>query len=406
MSDSSNPQLPAIYLARQPIFDSQMKLHAYELLFRSDEKNQATFIDGEAATAEVLTSAIIDIGLEKIVGARPAYINMTYQFLTGNILTPHLKDRLVLEILEDVVPDDALIDRLNELYNDGYTLALDDFIYKPELEFMLELAQIVKFDVMHLGTARLEEQVNKVRPFNVKLLAEKVETKDEFEFCKAIGFDYYQGYFFCKPEVVKGKRLSGNRMLMLNLMSKLQDPEIELDELDILIAQDASLAYKLLRHINSAFFGVDKNISSIKHAIAMAGIDTIKQWTTLSLMSKLGENKTSEILLLALVRANMCQILAGTQTTYAPDEYFTVGLFSVLDALLDKPMDEILTTLPLAQDVKDALIDYLGPLGTLLRLVIHYEKGVDISNTTDSSSLANAYLEAVEQAESLRSALD
>jgi len=389
--------MESIFIARQPIYNRDLGVYAYELLFRSAEANHANVVDGDQATSDVLLNTMIDIGLDNIVGRRPAFVNMTRGFLTGALPLPLMKDRVVLEVLEDLTPDDELITGLKALAAAGYLIALDDFEYRPEFKPLLEIAHIVKLDILALGPEALSAHVKLLRAYPLKLLAEKVETQDELAHCQALGFDYFQGYFFCQPEIVTGRRPNSNQLVVMELLAKLQDRSVEVDELERLIAQDASLAYRLLRYINSAYFELHAEVASIKHALTLLGAAAIRQWASLILMARLANEKPAELLVTGMVRARMCQLLGNTDPEIGDDQYFTVGLISILDALIDMPLSEVLAALPLAAESKLALSNHSGLLGETLRNVLDYEQGRwDRLDNADGAKLQNAYVSALQ----------
>lgn len=396
-----------IFIARQPIYDRKLNVYAYELLYRaSDESNHANVTDGDDATSQVLVNALMEIGLPDLVGQSLAFINLTQQHILNGLPSTLVSENVVLEVLEDVVADDALINALRNFKTEGYTIALDDFVLSDSNQAMVEMAEIIKVDVMELQGDRLAEQVKMLRPMGVKLLAEKVETPEEFEYCKALGFDYFQGYFFCKPNIVKGAHTPTSRMAIMQLLTKVQDPDLDIDELQTLISRDVSLSYRILRYINSAHFSLGKKIESMQQAINLLGLNTIKTWVTILAMSSV-DDKPYELILTALIRARMCETLASRLSVY-PEHAFTVGLFSALDAFIDKPLDEILATLPLADELHAALLEHKGELGELLELVLNYERGhwQNISSLQfDVDTLRTDYLAALRWAGALSDSL-
>lgn len=392
--------MPNIFIARQPIYDRKLNVYAYELLYRAGELNQANVVDGDDATSKVLINALIEIGLPALVGSAYAFINLTKHYILEGLPPSLAQDNVVLEVLEDILPDEALITALNKLKAEGHTIALDDFVCDPAKRPLVEIADLIKIDLMALPEGALEDQVNKLRPYGVRLLAEKVETQEEFKHCKNLGFDYFQGYFFCKPNIIRGKRALTSRLAIMQLMAKLQEPELDFSELQALISQDVSLSYRILRYINSAYFSLGRKIDSIKHSITLVGLKTIKSWVAILAMSSV-DDKPYELTLTVLIRAHMCETLADitTGTHKIPAENaFTVGLFSALDAFLDKPLADILGMLPLADELKDALLKHDGPLGQLLHLILEYEQGHwnAVGNSQyNASTLHNAYLESI-----------
>ncbi len=387
-----------IFIGRQPIYDRGLKVVAYELLYRGGHDNRATFVDGDQATSEVLINGFMEFGLDTLVGRRPAFVNATRSFVTGRHPLPFSPSQVVLEILEDVTLDHELMAGLRQLADQGYVLALDDFDLKPGLEPLLKLANLVKLDLMALGLERASALVPELKQYGVKLVAEKVETHEVFSRCLELGFDYFQGYFLCRPNVLKQPRSPGaNRSVLLSLLAKLQDPEAEAKELKALIVQDVSLTYRLLRYINSASLGLRHQVESVQRALVLIGTQAIKNWASLILLTRV-EDKPQELMITALVRAKMCEQLARETEARTRESAFTVGLLSLLDAIMDRPMAELLEVLPLADELKQALLTGEGELGDVLRRVQAYERG-DWA-LLDDGALSNgvyrdSYLEAI-----------
>lgn len=398
----------SIFVGRQPIYNREQKVIAYELLYRAGTGNFADIVDGDRATTEVIINSVLDIGLDSIVGKRTAFFNLTGSFIRGDHPLPLDNKQVVLEILEDTEPDAHVIAGMKQLAEKRYIIALDDFVFSEKFIPLLEIAHIVKLEVMNRPREELQEKVAQLKPFKVKLLAEKVETHEEYELCKELGFDYFQGYFFCKPHIIEGRSLPANRLVILNLLAKLQDPEADIEELEQLIVQDVSLTYRLLRYINSAAFALGKEIESVHRALVLIGINTIKNWVSLLLLARI-DDKPKELMRTALIRARMCELLAEVHSHRDErDQYFTCGLFSVLDALMDHPMEELLVDLPLSDTVKSALLENTGELGAVLTEVLNYEKGAWqklADSGIPSSEYRNCYLQAVMWADTSMSSL-
>jgi c-di-GMP phosphodiesterase len=388
-----------IFVGRQPIFDRKQEVVAYELLYRAgNDGNYAEFPDGDRATTEVIINSVLDIGLDSIVGAHPAYFNLTGSFIRGDHPLPLDKSQVVLEILEDIEPDEHVIEGMRELAANDFIIALDDFVFSDKFIPLLEIAHIVKLEVMGQSEADLRERIKQLEPYQVKLLAEKVETHEEFEMCKMLGFEYFQGYFLCKPHIIEGRSMPANRLVVLSLLAKLQDPDADIEELEQLIVQDVSLTYRLLRFINSAAFALGKEIESVHRALILIGTNTIKKWVNLLLLARI-DDKPRELMRTALIRGRMCELLADLHNHPRDrDQYFTCGLFSVLDALMDRPMDELLAELPLNSEVKQALLENEGEAGEVLTEVLNYEKGAWqelLESGISASDFRHCYLQAV-----------
>ncbi len=364
-----------VFVARQPIFDRNQQVVAYELLYRARDEKHADIHDPDRATTDVCINTFMDIGLDRVTGQRRAYINLTRPFLLGEYPLPFHQDSVTLEVLEDVIPDAEMVAALSTLAGQGYEIALDDFIYREELEPLLRIAHIVKLDIRQLDDDGLRQHVSLLRPFEVRLLAEKVETREEFAKCMELGFDLFQGYFFCEPAVLRGKQAVPSRLATMHLLHKLNAPEFKFDELAQTISTDATLAYKLLRYINSAYFGLRRKVESIRHALVLLGQKNIRIWLNLIALSQL-QDKGHELMLTTLTRAKMCELVAVLLRQDAEkDKYFLVGLFSSIDAFVDMPLEEIIESISLADDIVAGITHHSGPLGQVLNMVLHAERG-------------------------------
>lgn len=364
-----------IYIARQPVYDSDLKVIGYELLFRNSLVNEAMFEDADQASSDTIVNSFIHIGIDNLVGTSLAFVNLPTEFIQNNDLVPMFHEQSVLEILEDVEPTPAVLNGIKNLKSKGYKIALDDFIFSEDKIPLVELADYIKIDVLEYDSEEdLTSHINQLRRYPLKLVAEKVETQALFDTCKQFSFDYYQGYFFCHPQLLTQKNMPASKLVVLTLISKLQNPETEIDEIESVLSQDIALSYKLLRYINSAAFSLRREIESIKDALVLLGLDTVKNWASLILMSRVAEDKPQELVVTALVRAKMADLLAQRSHKGKEKQAFICGLFSVLDALMDKPMIELLDTVILSTEIKLALLDHEGELGHLLMNTIDYQK--------------------------------
>lgn len=363
----------AIFLARQAILDREQELFAYELLFRDGHTNSAQITDANAATTRLLTNTLLEFGIEAISDNKPVFINLPRDYITGALPLPLDPRLVVLEILEDITMDADALAGIAELRQRGFTLALDDFVLDESRRPLLASADLVKIDIRQFSPEALAAEVQHYVDLPLKLLAEKVETHSEFELCLALGFDYFQGYFFSKPLLMEGRELPASQLTLLNLLSKLQDPATTFVEIEALISHDVGISYKLLRIINSSLYNLSRNVESIQHAVVLLGMATLKKWLTLLSLSSVA-NKPPELVNQILVRARMCEELARSQNL-KPEAAFTVGLFSLLDALMDTQLDELVNALPLAPDIRSAITRRSGELGRLLQTVERYERG-------------------------------
>lgn len=362
-----------IFIGRQPVLNPKLKVVGYELLFRSANVGAFDGDNGDKATSQVINNALMEIGLDNIIGENLAYINFTKDLLINGFVELLPANRVVIEVLETVDVDDDVIAAVKKLVDAGYTIALDDFTFSDEWMPLIELAQIIKFDVMQHSIDEIKSQIRKFAGKKVKLLAEKVETQSEYEQLKAEGFDYFQGYFFAKPENISQQALSSGSISLLQLLSQIQKTDIEPSEIEKLISQDASLSYKLFRCINSAAFGLKSKMNSIKQAVVYLGIQRLKNWVSLLAMTS-NPDKPSELIHIGLVRAKMCELIAGENNLSEKDSFFVVGLFSILDAILDRPMKDILEELSLESHLNNALLGYQGDLGDALCCSINCER--------------------------------
>lgn len=384
-------------VARQPILDRNLNTYAYELLYRGDYLPQQGMDTGDTATNQVISHTFVEDNLEKVTGNRVAFINMTRNLLISDDPLPFSPKHVVLEILEDVAADIDLVNAVQNLVAQGYRIALDDFIFDESLWPLIHLAEIIKIDILALNEQQLHEHVAILENANVKLLAEKVETQEQYELCKQLGFHYFQGYFFSRPTLIKDAPLPGNALNILRIISRLQDPTVDFDEIEELISHDASLSYKLLKLLNSAALGLPKKVDSLKRALVILGLKSVKSWTSLIALSNV-ELSTPELMTIAMTRAKMCEQLSE-HFNCEQDASFMVGLFSNLDAMMQHQMEELIEGLSLTEDVRHALLNQTGNLGQLLQVVKLYELGLwdDITDSPlNIDQLGDAYITATE----------
>lgn len=367
-----------VFLARQPIFDEHLNVIAYELLYRAGEKSVSAEIeDANLASKEVIVNAFSEIGVDNITGGRPALINITEDILVNGELPKGLQKHLIPEILEDVLIQPKVISEVKTLIDVGYRIALDDFEYSAEWKPLVDMAHFIKLDVLNLGVKGTEEQVRLLREncdIEGKLLAEKVETREEFEHYKALGFSYFQGYFLCKPSLMGGARIPSSGTVLLSLLAELSTEDYDISQVERIIRNDPRLSYKLLRVVNSASFGLARTISQIRDAIVILGAIELRRWASMLAITAI-DGGPDEVVVTAIVRARMCEVLAMTLDRPQEGCYFTVGLLSLLDALFNRPLSDIVDGIPLSPEIKGALLHYEGELGAALEAVISYETG-------------------------------
>ncbi|MCG6930382.1 MAG: EAL domain-containing protein [Desulfofustis sp.] len=397
------------YIARQPILNVHKRLYAYELLYRGAETYTLQNVSGNRATASLLTSTFLTRGIEEVSGMRPCFINFTQDLLERNLPAAFPKNQLVIEILETVQPTDKLIDVCRKLHDEGYTIALDDFVYNRNLEPLIECADIVKIDVRLTPLDTITRTLNRLQNRKVRLLAEKVESVREFEMANRLGFSYFQGYFFSKPEKIEIKELSSSKVNLLRLLAEVTRKETTLEKLQEIISVDIAISYKLMRFLNSAYFYRLQEVKSVKHAIAYLGERELRRFVLLVVVSELASEQPGELTRLALVRAKFCELL-GEASPYRgrADELFIMGLFSLLDTMLGSPMERIMDRLPIGRTVKDALTRKAGVMAMFLQVAEAFERNqhkrivsllrelkVNTKNITDS------YIRAVRYANGL-----
>jgi c-di-GMP-related signal transduction protein len=363
-----------VFVARQPIFTRNRKLYAYELLFRSGMSNGFPGLDGNIATSSLLSSSFFTVGIEKISGGRKSFINFTEELLIRGTPTLFPHNKIIVEILETVQPTEKIIEVCKGLLSKGYSLALDDFVYAQKFEPLIELSKIIKVDFRLTPLDEIEKMVKYLSKYSCKLLAEKIETYDEFKKALSMGFVYFQGYFFAKPEVLKNKEIPPSKLAILQLIADVNSAVFDVAALERLINQDVSISFKLLTYLNSAFFNRLQPISSIRQAIAFLGERGFKLFVSLIATSRLADNKPEELIRTSIIRARFLEHI-GQEVKMAGSEFFMLGLFSLLDAMLDNSMEYLLSKLPLTDQVNDALIRRQGELFPFLRLAETYESG-------------------------------
>lgn len=390
-----------VYLARQPVYDRQMQVVAYELLYRPGAQSDAGTIDNpEEASSQVMVNTFMEVGIENITGGIPALINVTRDFLTSGVFPIKFRDRLIPELLEGMEVDDHLVQVATQLVNQGYRFALDDFVWSDEWEPLVDIADIIKLDVMALGEQGVRVQLEKLAGVKAKLLAEKVETHEEFEAYLDMGFDLFQGYFFAKPKLIKEKGIPASKYVVMKLLGETARENADVDEVVKLISQDARLTYKLLKIVNSAFFGLPRKVNSIQEAVVILGFKELKCWASLLSLASM-DDKPTELLITAMVRGRMCQHLAEKLQMEEPDKFFTAGLFSMLDALMDSHLEDIIQQMPFSDDLTRAVLKHDGQIGVVLHTVVAYESGdwKEIHlGSLGQEEIWDAYLKAIEWA--------
>ncbi len=370
---SDQERQSTVYIGRQPIFDRNMNIFAYEILYRDSNENRANITNHNAATTTVILNLIIEFGFSAATANKTAFINLSDEFLSGENPIQIPAEKAVLEVLEDTVVDETLISNLQKLVDQGFSLALDDFIYSSKWDPVLPLVDYIKVEIPQLGREEIKQHVALLRKYKVKILAEKIESEEEYNFLRECGFDLFQGYFLAKPKIIKGKTIPANKLAIISLLSDLNNDEVKIEDLVISISKDVSLCYKILRYINSAHYALPRKVESIHEAITYVGMKRLKHWATLIAMSNIS-NKPDDLMQLTMTRAYMCEQIAEQLGEKDLQNFFYIGLLSTLDILLGIPMNQILETLPLSADIKNAIMHFAGRAGSVLECSIAYEK--------------------------------
>jgi EAL and modified HD-GYP domain-containing signal transduction protein len=362
-------------IARQPICNTALKVVGFELLYRMNGNQNSAIIDNEdSATIDVLLAAYNDLSIGDVVGNQPAFINFT-SYIIINKLPPLPPKQLVIELLEGQKVTPELIKALKKLRKKGYKIALDDFCLNNETLSLIECADIIKLDVLDQDPEKWKPYIPQLTARGITMLAEKVETYEIYERCKALGFTLFQGYFFSKPKILSGKKMSRNEMSVINLLNKLNSAEVDYNEVVQLITADVGLSYNLLRTVNSGMYALPQKVDSVRQAAVTLGLNHLKNWINLLALGSL-DNKPQILINTAMIRAKMCELIGEKITKRrAPEEYFTVGLFSIIDAFFDSPLKILIAKLSLNQEITQALLNKEGIIGHTLQVVVAQEEG-------------------------------
>ena len=367
-----------IFCARQPIFDRQQRVIGYELLYRSGPDN-AFGVNGpsaDVASAESLDRSLLGFGLDRLTAGRQVFVNTSRRILLNQMYTLLPKDRTVLEVLETITPDDEVVAACRRLKDDGYTLALDDFVWTPAHAPLVELADLIKIDFLHHDHGARCRAIDQWSDGTRRLLAEKVESESDWRDGHAAGYHLFQGFFFARPQMVQGKDLPANKIAYLRLLKELQNEDVDLDRVEEIISQEVALSVKLLRFLNSAGFGWHYDVTDIRQGVRLLGSGPLRKWASLVAVIGLSSGKPQELIVTALTRARFAECLAPLLRM--PErvlELFLAGLLSTLDALTDRPLVEALAPLAVAPEIRAALLEGAPPLGDALRIVLGFERG-------------------------------
>ena len=363
---------PLRYVARQPIFDRKEKVFGYELLFRDGIENCFHGDTDEASRATLDNSLLM--GLDVLCDGRRAFVNCTRDTLIKGLVTLLPSTTTVVEILETVPADPDVLSACYNLKEAGYMIALDDYVAGDPREPLAELADIIKVE-MQLTTE--EERVHLVKqfgPWRCRMLAEKVETREDFLRARDQGFIYFQGFFFRRPEMLSTRDMPANRLNYLRMLQEVSRPDLDVPALENLIKAEASVCYRLLRYLNSAIFGFHKEIHSVRHALSLLGERDVRRWVRLVAAVGAGQDKTSDLVLSALVRGRFGELIAP-KVQHGESDLFLLGLLSLIDAMLEMPMETVLEKIPLDQATKAVLLGQPSVLRPVFQLMLAHESG-------------------------------
>lgn len=367
------PHASLLHIARQPILDTRQKVYGYELLYRGTADATAFQGDVTSAAARVVGDVVAGPELDAVTGGARAFVNLSAEVILADASSLVPPDRVVLEILETVEVTPAIVAQCQSLADRGYTIALDDYVPGSPAEALLPYATFVKIDVLALGYEALAEVTPTLLGRGVSVVAEKVETADGFARAKAAGCSLFQGYYFCRPEATSVRVLSANQIAQMQLMAALLRPDVSLGAIEDLLKQDTTLAYRVLRTVNSAAFGLRREIRSIRDALLLLGLDQIRKWASLWTLAALNRGP-SELVTMTVVRARTCETL-GRAMGRGDQGYFLLGMCSLLDVLLGVPMPQAIADLPVTDDIREALLGGTNDARLVLDAVAAYERG-------------------------------
>ena len=396
------------YVARQPIFDRDEKVFGYELLFRDDMENMFHNVDPDIASRTTLDSSLL-VGLDVLCDGRRAFLNCTRETLIGGLVTLLPSHSTVVEILETVPVDDEVVAACQRLKEAGYLIALDDFVSNDPREPLAEMADILKVDIKLTTLEQRAALIKKHGPWRCRMLAEKVENHAEFVAARDQGFVYFQGYYLRRPEMMTTHDVPANALNYVRMLQAVSRADLDVPELDKLIKTEASICYRLLRYMNSARFGFKSEIHSVRHALAILGDHEVRRWVRLIATVGAGQDKTSDLVLCALVRARFGELLAPT-VRHGESDLFLLGLLSMLEVMLEMPMSEILAKIPVDSETKMVLRGEPSELRPLYQLMLAHESGeweaarsICDSLHIDADAVAASYWQAQEWAREVSS---
>ncbi len=363
-----------IFIGRQPIYNRDLEIYAYELMSHSNSEDTESSIDADKATSQVIINAFMEIGIDKLVGKNMAFITLTEHFLLSDYELPLPKDRVILKIPTYANVTDELIDGVKRLADAGFKLALDNYLQHPALQPLSSMASMIDINIEDLSIDEIRAHLKILKKLHPIILADHVKDHHAYDICRDVGVDYIQGYFLNRPRIVSGESLDSNQMSIINLLSTLHNPDTDTDTVVDIISKDVALSYKILQLMNSAFFSRSTKIDSIQHATVMLGRKQLCTWASMMALSGM-DNKPLEQVRISMIRARSCELLAEKANLKPADSFFTVGMFSSLDLLMDRSLEELISPLPLADNVIAALLNREGELGEAINCTLAQEEG-------------------------------
>lgn len=398
-----------IYVARQPIFDIENKVIAYELLYRNGLENSFDgSVPGNVATSIVLTNTFLTFGMDNLVEGKMAFVNFDKHLIMSGVAELLDKKKVIIELLETIVPNEQFMQKVLELKEKGYTCALDDYVDGYKYPKLVDACNIIKVDFIHNTREGIIKLTRELKKQGKLLLAEKIESKEEYEWARSLGYEYFQGYYFSRPLMEKRKTFSDSALQYIRLMNELAEKEPSVTKISRIIEVDVSLTYKLLKLVNSSL-GISQEVTSVQHAIAMLGLRSFGRWLSLAMVQNIGETKIHELSKYSLMRAFMLdKISSATQFSFFRDEMVILGTLSVIDALLEMDMAVILESLPLSDAVNLTLQGHTTMFSDCYNLVLSYEKGEFLEAEEFAKGagypyrlMADHYIEAVKYADDM-----
>jgi len=389
-----------IFVGRQPIYTRDLEVYAYELMPHLTSDTDKT-LSADTITSQVIINSFMEIGIDNLVGKETAFLTLTEHFLHSDYELPLPADKVILKIPSNISITPELVSGVENLTNAGFKLAIDNYLQYPELQALASMASIIDINIENLTDAEIRAHLRMLKKLNPIVLADHVSTHEQYEICRDAGADYFQGYFLNRPRIVKGESLDSNQMSVINLLSTLHNPETDTGTIVDVISKDVSLSYKLVQLMNSAFFSRNSKIDSIQHATVMLGRKQLCTWASMMVLSGL-DDKPREQVRISMIRARSCELLATKADIANADVFFTVGMFSSLDLLLNQSLEDLITPLPLADNISAALLNREGELGEALNCTLAQEQG-DWVNTRfanlTAEDLSDVNIEAINWAE-------